>query len=135
MSTERVSYAPAFAGTVSALVYNQFVLGRERRATFPIAGGQTLKAGSVLGFITSSGQLVLSTTGASDGSQVPSCILGEDIDTTLNGGVAQNFSVYIEGVFNETALVYGSAHTANTVRGALRNVGIILESPIFSSSF
>ena len=125
---------PAFAGTVSALVYDKMILPgkHEVRVPFQIAGGQVLAMGSVLGAVTATGKLILSLAAAVDGSQVPIAILVEDLDTTQNGNADVNHSVYVEGKFNETALVYGTGHTANTCRLPLRNVGIYLEIARYS---
>lgn len=130
---------PAAGGTVSALVYNQLVLpGKpEARARFQIKGGQgVLKAGTIMGGITAAGddlgKLVVCTAAANDGSQYPVAILPEDLDT---GSADSMHSVYVEGTFNETALTYGTGHTANTVRLHLRTVGILLDAPIHSSKF
>lgn len=127
---------PAFGGTVSALVYNAVILPGipELRSRFEFAAGQSLRAWSILGAITAPGptqnQLVLSDASAADGSQTPFAVLGEDLDTTLGSKV---YSVYTAGKFNETALVYGPGHTANSCRVPLRLVGIALDVPYYSA--
>lgn len=124
---------PAFGGTVSALIENQlFMPGKDPvLAPFKISINQTLAAGSILGAVTATGELILSLAAAGDGSQVPVAILLEDLDT--NGEVApKTFNVAVEGFFNETALVYGTGHTADTVRLALRDRGIYLSAPRYS---
>ena len=130
---------PAAGGTVSAMTYNPLVMpGKpEVRARFPVKGGQgVLRAGTIMGGITSAGadfgKLKVCTSAAADGSQYPVAILPEDIDTTAGDAV---HSVYVEGTFNETALTYGTGHTANSVRLSLRTVGILLDAPIHSSKF
>lgn len=122
---------PAFGGTVSAITYNQLAMpGKDPiRAPFTIETGQTLAVGSVLGAVTATGELKLSLAAAGDGSQVPIAILPEDLDTTAGAKV---FDVYVEGYFNETALVYGTGHDANSIRLPLRNVGIYLQVPRYS---
>lgn len=123
---------PAFGGTVGAVTYNPLIMpGKpEVRSAFTIKGGQTLVAGSVLGAITAAGpdfgKLVLSTAAAVNGSQIPFAILAEDLDTTSGD---KEYSVYVEGMFNEAALVFGAGHDANTVRVPLRNAGIYLTAP------
>ena len=72
------------------------------------------------------GHLVLSLAAAVDGSEVPMAILGEDLDTT---GGARLFQVYVEGAFNEGALVFGTGHDADSVRIPLRDRGIYLDVP------
>ncbi len=122
---------PAFGGTVSAITYNQLAMpGKDPvRAPFSIEAAQTLLAGSILGAVTATGELKLSEAAAGDGSEVPVAILAEDLDTT---GGAIVFDVFVEGFFNETALVYGTGHDANSVRLPLRNVGIYLQVPRYS---
>jgi len=119
---------PAAGGTVAAVVQNQLVLpGKDLiMAPFIISSGQTLLAGSVLGAVTATQELVLSASAAGDGSAVPFAILMEDLDTTAGD---KTFSVAVEGIFNETALIFGAGHTADTVRVGLRNCGIYLSAP------
>ena len=122
---------PAHGGTVDVLVHKQlFAPGKQpMMANFLILTGQTLKKGSILGAVSASGKLKLSTAAAGDGSEVPVAILGEDLDTTSGDKL---FAVYVEGTFNEQALVYGAGHDANSVRLNLRKVGIYLQAPRYS---
>lgn len=124
---------PAFGGTVHAHVENpMFLPGKDPiLAPFKIEEGQNLKAGSVLGAKSSTGELVLSLAAAGDGSEVPVAILLEDLDLSAESD-AKVFSVAVEGFFNETALVFGTGHNANTVRLALRDRGIYLSAPRYS---
>lgn len=120
-----------YHGVVDAIVFNALQMpGKELiRSVFTIAAGQTLKAGSVLGAITATGKLVLCVDGAGDGSEVPFAVLLEDLDTTAGD---KDFSVAVEGFFNETALVFGGAHDADSVRVPLRKMGIYLGAPAHS---
>ncbi|WP_296201485.1 head decoration protein [uncultured Hyphomicrobium sp.] len=124
---------PAFGGTVSALVRNELALpGKDPvLAPFKIAQGLTLKRGSVLGRVSASGALILSLAAAGDGSNTPFAVLLEDVDTTLESGPTVR-TVAVEGFFNETALVFGTGHTADTVRAPLRDRGIYLSAPRYS---
>jgi hypothetical protein len=70
-----------------------------------------------------------SLSAAIDGSQVPCAILGEPVDAT---SADKSCPVMVEGMFNEEALIYGTGHTADTVRVALRNVGIHLKTMRYS---
>lgn len=119
---------PAFGGTVSAIVHNQLIMPGKNIifAPFTIAAGQVLKAGSVLGAVTATGKLLFSLAAAGDGSEVPMAVLLEDLDTTAGD---KTFQVAVEGYFNEVALVYGTGHTADTVRLPLRAAGIYLKNP------
>lgn len=120
---------PAFGGTVAALVHNELALpGKDPvLAPFKIAAG-TYARGSVLGLVSASGALVLSLSAAGDGSQTPFAVLLEDLVLTE----AAVHTVAVEGFFNENALVYGTGHTADTVRPALRDRGIYLSAPRYS---
>lgn len=125
---------PAFGGTVSALTYDTLAMpGKDPvRAPFTLAQDAVnvpLKAGTILGVVTATGELVMSLAAAGDGSETPVAILGEDMDLSAGSAV---HDVYVEGYFNETALIYGSGHDANSVRMALRNVGIYLRVPRYS---
>lgn len=96
------------------------------REEVTILSGQNLVRGAVLGKVTASGKYILCDTGASDGSQVPSRILLEDVDASggdLVGIAAQT------GEFNEDALTYGGTDTADDVRAALADAGIFLKAP------
>jgi|DewCreStandDraft_5_1066085.scaffolds.fasta_scaffold00555_27 hypothetical protein len=92
-----------------------------------IASGQNLVRGALLGKITASGKYVLSLAAAIDGSQTPVAILAEDVDAT---GGDKSGIVYISGDFSETAITYGTGHTADSVRAGLRDLNIYLHKPV-----
>ena len=96
------------------------------KATVSIASGN-LTRGAVLGKITDGGAFVLSTSAASNGSQVPYAILLEDVDAT---GGARDALVLLAGIVNPAALSFGAGHTAASVRWPLREVGIHLRSTV-----
>jgi hypothetical protein len=60
---------------------------------------------------------------AVDGSQAVDMILAEDADAT---SATQPVPVYLDGVFNEDAIIWGGADTANTHRQAMRDKGLHL---------
>ncbi|MEX1185315.1 MAG: head decoration protein [Gemmatimonadaceae bacterium] len=64
-----------------------------------------------------------SASAATDGSERPVAILAEDCDAT---SADAECLVYERGDFNESALNFGTGHTAATVRDALRLLGITL---------
>lgn len=66
---------------------------------------------------------VKSLAAATDGSQVPRAVLAEDVDATAADKEAM---AYVVAGVNENALVYGTGHTAASVREALRTKGIHL---------
>ncbi|WP_434673801.1 head decoration protein [Pseudomonas sp. R1-15] len=82
-----------------------------------IAAGQTLLRGSVLGQVTSSKEFVLCKTAAEDGSQVPSAILDDDVDTT---GGAKSAPVRLTGQVLGTQLHLGEGLTLAAAKAALR---------------
>ena len=92
-----------------------------------LAAGENLKRGAVLGKVSASGEYKLSVAGASDGSEVPDAVLAEDTDAT---SAAAATVAYIRGDFNETALILGTGHTADSIREGLRAKGIILIKPV-----
>lgn len=92
-----------------------------------LISGQNQPRGAVLGKITASGKYTLSLSASSDGSQVPATILAEACDAS--GGDKVTIA-HFGGVFDENAITLGTAHTKATVRDALRDVGIKLQSSI-----
>lgn len=69
----------------------------------------------------------LSAAAAVDGSQEPDAILVEDTDATA---ADIDVGLYVGGEFNENAITFGAGHTADSVRDALRDKGIILKKGV-----
>ncbi len=92
-----------------------------------LAAGQALLRGALLGRITASRKVTLSTAAATDGSQTPYGILYDDYDATA-GDVACGY--HVKGEFNERAITLGAGHTLATVKDALRAAGIYLKSAV-----
>lgn len=92
-----------------------------------IISGQNLSRGALLGQITASGKFNLSDDGAVDGSEVPEAILGEDVDASAGDQVS---FAYVSGDFNENEMTFGGAHTADSVREALRAKSIYLHKAV-----
>lgn len=92
---------------------------------FTIADGATdFVAGDAFTVAVAAGtKYVKSLATATDGSQVPTAVLAEDVDATAADKEAMAFTA--AGV-NENALVYGTGHTAASVREGLRTKGIHL---------
>lgn len=88
-----------------------------RFATVMIAAGQELAYGSVLGEVTVDEEYKLSASAATDGSEAPSVVLWEDVDTT-EGAVAAE--VMLTGDVRSAAMTLGEGHTIESVRKALR---------------
>jgi hypothetical protein len=89
-------------------------------APIVVLSGQNIARGAVLGRVTASGKYVLSTTGASDGSQVPAAIAAEAINAAAGDVTGP---AYFTGEFNGAQLVYGASHTAVTVEASFRATG------------
>jgi hypothetical protein len=96
------------------------------RAT--ILSGQVLSRGALLGRVTASGKLTLSTSAAVNGAEVPVAILANDVDAS--GGDVTNSLVYTAGEFNERKVIFGTGHTAASVRNALAKIGIHLKDSV-----
>jgi len=92
--------------------------------TGTLAGGQSLPRGAVIGRITASGKVTLSTAAATDGSQVPYGILYDEFDATAGD---MRCGYYIAGEFNGHVLTLGAGHTLASVRDVLRAGGIYLK--------
>lgn len=93
-----------------------------------IAAGADLKRGSVLGKVTADGKYLLSDDGSSDGSEVPSAILAQDADAAAAD--VENVAIFIKGEFNQNVLIFGGAHTADSTKDALRDVGIYIKDAV-----
>ena len=91
-----------------------------------LAAGQNLARGALLGKVTSGGAYVLSLSAAVDGSQTPVAVLAHDTDAT--SGDTETL-IYERGDFNQSAVTFGTGHTAESVRAGLRALGIFLIKP------
>ena len=126
-----VDFNPSYS-TTTTLIHDDLLAGdnvgpvTEGRVT--ILSGQVVARGALLGMITASGKYVLSLSASSDGSQTPVAILANDVDAT--GADKTNALVYTSGEFNERKVIYGTAHTAASVRNALRARGIHLKDSV-----
>jgi hypothetical protein len=91
------------------------------------AGGTAFQAGDTFTLTpgTASGNYVVATAAATDGSQNPSnwAILAENVDTT-SGPVSA--PIYIAGDFNAAAMTFGAGITAASAKALLRDVSIYL---------
>lgn len=95
--------------------------------TVTITGGKVYKRGTVLGVVTASGGYQLSVKTASDGSEVPSAILVDDVDAMagdVQGGV------YLMGEFNGHRIIIDSSWTVETVTPALRPSSIFIRNVV-----
>ncbi|MGI0120084.1 head decoration protein [Zooshikella sp. RANM57] len=95
--------------------------------TVTIAKGQQLPANAVLGR-NDKGEYVLSDAAATDGSQVPDCILAYAVDAKSQ---AQSAGVCAAGCFNPAALYLGNGHTEQTLMQPFRERGIFLKTPSY----
>ena len=107
---------------------DSLVLGQAVTDTVTIKSGQTLTRGALLGRVDADGKFILSVDTATDGSQTPAAIL---LDETVDAsGGDKTASVYVAGVFDETSVVFGGAHTADSVRWGLHARGIHLQKTV-----
>lgn len=95
--------------------------------TYTLAAGQKYLRGAVLGKITASGLLTLSTSGANDGSQTAFAVLAQDCDATA-GSVPG--LTYVAGTFAAQALKLGAGQTIANVTEQLRGLSINIVSVI-----
>lgn len=142
--TVRCIAAAANAGTFRVTTPTGHVLGDlvlpggaggsatfSNRLKFAIADGTTdfiIGDGFDVTVAAGSGKAVLSLAAAVDGSQVPESILVDAYDATA--GDLGNCGAFVQGEFDETVIVLGAGHTLASVRGALRDQGIFLKTPI-----
>lgn len=90
-----------------------------------LAGQGVLKTGSILGKVTASGKYKLVDKSASDGSQVASVVLAENVDTTGADRVAV---VYTSGLFNTDSLIVAAGDTVAAHKDELRNGNIYIKT-------
>ena len=89
--------------------------------------GQDLDRGTLLGQITASGKWNKSLSAASDGSQTPRAILAAAVDASL---ADKTGAAYVSGEFNQNQIIYGTGHTAASVKIALKALSIFLKDTI-----
>ncbi len=95
--------------------------------TVKITGGKAYKRGTVLGVVTASGGYQLSVKTATDGSEVPSAILVDDVDTTAGDVLG---GVYLMGEFNGHRIIIDNSWTVETVAQALRPSSIFIRDVV-----
>lgn len=95
--------------------------------TVTITGGKVYKRGTVLGVVTASGGYQICVKTATDGSEVPSAILVDDVDATA--GDVQS-GVYLMGEFNGHRIIIDSSWTVATVKPALRPLSIFIRDVV-----
>jgi len=115
----------------SPFVTDNLVLGegssKVRTFGVKIESGQNLSKGALIGKVTSTGKYKLSLSAATDGSQVPIYILGDDADAT-SGDL--NCLAYVSGMFNARQVTFGTGHTFESVFAQLQASGITLTQAI-----
>ncbi|KAF8818073.1 head decoration protein [Rickettsia endosymbiont of Cardiosporidium cionae] len=84
-----------------------------------IVTGGNLTRGAVLG-VDADGKYKLSLSAATDGSQKPVAILGNDVDASSDD---KDANIYFAGVFNSNALSFGEGHTLASVEAGFIQEG------------
>lgn len=97
-----------FAGTEIAALTSSVVLA---------AGQGILRKGAVLGKVEADGKYKLVDKKASDGSQIASVVLAEDVDTSAGEQMAV---VFTQGIFNYDALYVADGDTVEAHKEELR---------------
>ncbi|AKA25490.1 head decoration protein [Pseudomonas chlororaphis] len=82
-----------------------------------IAAGQKLARGAVLGQVTASGEFLLCKAAAEDGSQKPTAILDQDVDTTDG---AKSVPIRLTGQVLGSQLTLGEGLSLAAAKAALR---------------
>ena len=121
--------------SISAVQYvpDQLIAGELKIVTTNItvlSGSGILKRGTVLGAVTASGKYVLSVKTASDGSQVPTAILADDVDATSSDAIGGG---YLMGEFNINAMTFDASWSAPTLTAALRPFSIFAKSAVIAA--
>ncbi|MDQ2764581.1 MAG: head decoration protein [Pseudomonadota bacterium] len=92
-----------------------------------LAGAAIYKRGTVLGAVTASGKLTPALAASADGSQVPYAILVDDVDVTAGDALG---GVYLQGEFNQNAVILGTGITLAGAKAALETRKIYLKAPV-----
>ncbi|OAT41364.1 putative phage protein [Hafnia paralvei ATCC 29927] len=92
--------------------------------TVTIASGAKYVRGTVLGVVTDSGEYKLCVKDATDGSQEPSAILVDNVDTSAN---SVSTGVYLMGEFNITRITADESWTPEQLRVAMRRYSLFLK--------
>lgn len=109
--------------------YKNLIAGTEVKpmvkGVFLKAGQGILKAGSVLGISTADNVGILLNKSATDGSQTPSGILIEEVDTGTDTDADSILSqIAIRGVFNQEALLFAEGTNLSDMEIELRKIDI-----------
>lgn len=89
-----------------------------------VAGAGKLKRGTVLGKVTASGKYTIADSSKSDGSQVGSAVLINDVDASADADVKAE--IYVSGMFNADKLIFGGSDTRAKQEDNLRLYDIYL---------
>lgn len=91
-------------------------------------GQGILKRGTVLGEINSTKLCVPVDKTKTDGSEIPYCILTDDVDTGDDTATSDYHTTgYFTGVFNRAKLIFGGDDTYLDHEKQLRDLGIFLK--------
>lgn len=115
----------------SLFVPDQLVSGPLQLVTDSVTIGVSgaLKRGTVLGMVTATGAYIPSKKNATDGSEKPSAILVDNVDTTTT---AQTGGVYLMGEFNQYCLIFDATWTVAELKAQFRPLAIFLRDSIQS---
>ncbi|MBQ0955982.1 head decoration protein [Serratia symbiotica] len=115
----------------SLFVPDQLVSGPLQLVTDSVTIGVSgaLKRGTILGMITATGAYIPSKKDATDGSEKPSAILVDNVDTTTT---AQTGGVYLMGEFNQHRLIFDKTWTIAELKAQFRPLAIFLRDSIQS---
>ena len=124
-------FAPGMQST--AFVPDQLISGPLQIVTDSVTIGVSgvLKRGTVLGMITATGMYIPSKKDATDGSEKPTAILVDDVDTTT---ASQTGGIYLMGEFNQHRLIFDSTWTVTELKSAFRPLAIFLRDSIQAPS-
>ncbi|HEJ8008023.1 TPA: head decoration protein [Serratia marcescens] len=115
----------------SLFVPDQLVSGPLQLVTDSVTIGVSgaLKRGTVLGVVTATGAYIPSKKDATDGSEKPSAILVDNVDTTTT---AKTGGVYLMGEFNQHRLIFDATWTIAELKAQFRPLAIFLRDSIQS---
>jgi len=105
-----------------------FISGKFTDKTVTVPATTTLLKGTVLGEIITSGKLLKCAAASTDGSQVPTYVLAQDVTNATEASVDfSNVRVLREGEIDSTKLIFSGAETVNTSVASEGTMGTLLK--------
>jgi hypothetical protein len=117
------------------LTYDNLIAGNQKKLVQMPATARVYESfsrGQIIGRLTATGKWQVIDIAAISGCNLFG-IAAEAVDTT--DGTERNFSVYVEGEFNDEAVLYSYSDTVTDWKPTLDAQGIYLKNPLNTSGY